>query len=420
MFTPQDTAILRPLATRVAQLAQHPRNDILRQLWRDHTSLRGERPMIFVSPEGSWRELLPQHILRCQDAAARSLEYDLRQRIYRAEMIADDVPIKRTVLIPRAVLPINAGWGLVPRRVDSTAPEGAWAYEPVVQSPADWKKLKKPQLDIDEQGVQARFLAVQEAVGDILDVRLTDCTNFSFHMMHIYCDFRGLSNMMLDLYDEPEMVHDVIAFLTDGMQGLLDELRQYNLIDLNTGPQYHYTGGLGYTHDLPQPDFDPAHVRTVDVWGAAEAQEFAQISPDMHEEFILQYERKLLENFGLNGYGCCDDLTHKLDNVLKIRNLRRVAVCPWADVEQCANRLGRDYIMTWKPQPAYLAGETYDAAFVEDYLTRELQKGAHGRMEIILRDTHTCHNDPRRFTQFVASARNAIQRVHGMSEHLWV
>jgi hypothetical protein len=225
---------------------------------------------------------------------------------------------------------------------------------------------------------------------------------------------------MLDLYDEPEMVHDVIAFLTDGLQGLLDELRKHNLIDLNTGPQYHYTGGLGYTHDLPQPDFDPAHVRTVDVWGAAEAQEFAQISPDMHEEFILQYERKLLENFGLNGYGCCDDLTHKLDNVLKICNLRRVAVCPWADVEQCANQLGRDYIMTWKPQPAYLAGETYDAAFVEEYLTRELQKGAHSRMEIILRDTHTCHNDPRRFTQFVASARNAIQRVHGMSERLWV
>ena len=129
MFTPQDTAILRPLATRVAQLAQHPRNDILRQLWRDHTSLRGERPMIFVSPEGSWRELLPQNVLRCQDAAARSLEVDLRQRIYRAEMIADDVPIRHGAH-PLRDAAHQCGVGLVPRRVDNTASEGAGRMSP--------------------------------------------------------------------------------------------------------------------------------------------------------------------------------------------------------------------------------------------------------------------------------------------------
>jgi hypothetical protein len=209
------------------------------------------------------------------------------------------------------------------------------------------------------------------------------------------------------------MVHDVMTFFTEGFQGLIDQLRAVKWIMLNNDQQYHYTGGLGYTDSLPDPGYDPTSVRTQDVWGAAEAQEFAQVSPEMHETFSLQYERRLLENFGLNGYGCCDDLTKKLDNVKKIKNLRRVAVCPWADVERCADQLQKDYIMTWKPQPAYLAGEVYDEAFVEQYLTETLRRGKHGYMEIILRDTHTCRGELNRFTKFVESARRAIDAVYG-------
>lgn len=420
MFSKEDVLVLRALAAQVRDLAEEPRNQILRVMWRNHTSLRGHRPMIFVSPEGSWREILPDSVLRCADPGARALENDLRQRIFRAQFIRDDVPVERSVLIPRASVPISEGWGITPQRVDSKAPGGAWGYKPVIESPSDWKKLRMPQLQVDEEGIRAHADAVQDAVGDLLDVRVTGCTHFSFHMMHIYCDFRGLTNMMMDLYDEPGMVHDVIAFFTRGFQGLIDQMRGQNLIDLNNGPHYHYTGGLGYTHDLPGEGYDPDHVRTLDVWGAAEAQEFAQVSPDMHEEFILSYERELLSNFGLNGYGCCDDLTRKLDNVKKIKNLRRVAVSPWADVEQCANQLGKDYLMTWKPQPAYLAEATFRDDFVLQYLTEELRKGAHARMEIILRDTHTCRNDPGRFARFVKAARTAIETVHGPSEHLWI
>lgn len=416
----EDTAILRAYARRVREAADDPRNEILRGMWREHTSLAGERPLIFVSPEGSWSEILPDSALRCTDERARRLETDLRRRLIRAELIRDDVPIEREIVIPRVYLPMSECWGVQPRRVPSSVTRGAWRYEPIIDEPGDWKQLRRPELSLDFSQAESYYAAAQEAVGDLMDVRMTGCNNFGFHLMHVYCDFRGMTNMMVDLVDEPDMVHEVIAFLADGMQHLIDQLRAHNLIALNNDQEYHYTGGLGYTNDLPAPGYDPARVRTQDVWGAAEAQEFAQVSPDMHEEFILQYERRLLENFGLNGYGCCDDLTHKLDNVLRIRNLRRVGISPWADVAQCADRLGRDYIMTWKPQPSYLAEETYKAEFVEDYLTRELERGAHARMEIILRDTHTCRGEAARFTQFVTSARRAIGKVHGPSERLWI
>ena len=128
----------------------------------------------------------------------------------------------------------------------------------------------------------------------------------------------------------------------------------------------------------------------------------------MHEEFVLQYERELLEPFGLNGYGCCDDLSGKLDGVLKIRNLRRVAVCPWADIAKFTPVLGKNYIMTWKPKPMPLAETEFRPEIVRAELEDGIRKARGGILELVLRDTHTCRNDPERFGQWVDIARRAI------------
>ena len=56
-------------------------------------------------------------------------------------------------------------------------------------------------------------------------------------------------------------------------------------------------------------------------------------------EFALQYEKPLLEPFGLTGYGCCEDLSRKLDDVLTIPHIRRISISPFADVDLSAARL---------------------------------------------------------------------------------
>ena len=120
---------------------------------------------------------------------------------------------------------------------------------------------------------------------------------------------------------------------------------------------------------------------------------------------------RLLEPFGLNGYGCCDDLSEKLDGVLKINNLRRVAVCPWADIAKFTPVLQKNYIMTWKPKPMPLAADTFDGEIVKKELENGLQKAKGGVIELILRDTHTCKNQPERFGEWVKIARQAIDTV---------
>jgi hypothetical protein len=282
---------------------------------------------------------------------------------------------------------------------------------PFIEEAEDWKKLKKPVLPLDAEGVEKRAEALREAVGDLLKVHVTGVKIFDFHIAHIYCDYRGLDNLFIDLIDDPEMVKDVFAFLTEGTMDLIREVQRLNLVQSNNDYTYHYTGGLGYCDDLPAYTEQP--VGLDQVWGAAEAQEYSCVSPEMFCETILPFEKQILEPFGLNGYGCCDDLTEKLPEVLKIKNLRRVAACPWADLGKMAQRLQKDYILTWKPNPAWLAGETFDEAGMEKYMTESLQASKCGYPEIILRDTHSCRNDPKRFTQFVALTRRAIEKVYG-------
>lgn len=315
--------------------------------------------------------------------------------------IEGGLPVKKVIR--------SSGWGLEPKRVQ-TAANGSWHCVPIIETAADWKQLRMPELSLDEPETARRYQAAGALLGDLLPVTLIGETDFGFHMMHWYCDYRGIDNMLLDLIEEPEMVHEVIRFFTEGVKSLLRQYEQYNLISLNNDGTFHYTGGLGYTDELPAPGFDPDHVRLCDVWGAAEAQEFSCVSPAMHEEFILAYEREILEPFGLNGYGCCDDLSHKLDNVLKIRNLRRVAVCPWADIANFTPRLQKDYIMTWKPQPSYLSFDEMDTDSIREELKTGIQKAKGGILELVLRDTHTCRHQPERFTRWIALAREAIDR----------
>jgi len=412
MFTSEEKSFLRGIAKELRHAAGDPANEEKRAFWRRHTALKAERPAIFVFPDGAWDELMPVSELRCSHPYAKRVEYELRTRLIRSQILPDDVPAEPTFFVEKVVH--NTMWGIEPRRIQSGQNGGSWHHEPVIETPADWSKLSMPRVEYDEQETKERLECVGDLLSDVLDVSLTGIKQVDFHILHYYCDFRGLENMYMDLILEPEAVHSTIRFFTDGLKSMFLQYEEQNLLSMNNDGTFHYTGGIGYTDDLPNsPSFDPLHIRLCDMWGAAEAQEFSSVSPEMHEEFILQYERELLELFGLNGYGCCDDLSKKLDGVLKIKNLRRVAVCPYADIAEFTPRLKKDYMMTWKPQPSYLAHEELGEEEICKELHEGLAKAKGGVIELVLRDTHTCRKQPGRFTRWIELAREAIAEVWG-------
>ena len=138
----------------------------------------------------------------------------------------------------------------------------------------------------------------------------------------------------------------------------------------------------------------------------------AMVSPEMHEEFVFPYEKRLLEPFGLNGYGCCDDVTHKLDFVLTIPRLRRVSVSPWANIDACAERIKKDVILMWKPQPAHLVG-TFASETIKSYLQHavDVAKIHECTLEIVLLDTHTCESHPERFDEWTKIAQEVVSSI---------
>lgn len=405
-ISPKDREILRDLARRVAEIAELPIMAERRSLWQRHNDLERVRPLILVFPEGAWRELLPPSALTCEGEEARGMEWILRSRLYYWEHLRDDTVIEREWIVNKAVT--NTGWGLEPRRIPSPDPLGAWTFDPVIKTQKDLDRLRFPEVRCDEEATQRNLEMAQDLFGNILEVKLKGVAHLSFHLMSIYCHLRGLDQALLDMVDHPAMLHQAMAFLQEGSRQLVEQYQQLNLLSLNNDSTYHSSGGVGYTAELPAPGFDPEHVRPCDMWASAEAQELDPVSPAMHEEFCLQYERPLLAPFGLNGYGCCDDLTRKFDYVLKIPKIRRISIAPWASVERAAERLQDDYIFSWKPNPAMLVGQ-FDEDRVRQYIRHTLEVGRDCVLEIILKDTHTCEHHPERFTRWTEIARELVE-----------
>lgn len=394
MIDSRERNVVRELARRLAEIAALPVQEQRRAMWRRHNRLERVRPLILVFPEGSWTELLPDGDLQCSDERLRAVEKDLRQRIYRHEHFAGDMPVDGEVIVRKAYS--DSGFGLQPARVDSSAARGAWAFDPVLKAPADLAKLRVPEITPDEAKTADRLAFAQELLGDLLAVRLKGVDHISFHLMQVFTKLRGLAETMMDMVEQPAFVHDAMAFLEDAHRRRIEQFQQHNLLSLNNDGAYQNSGGVSYSTELPRPGCDPDRPRLCDLWASAETQEFAQVSPAMHEEFALQYERRLLAPFGLTGYGCCEDLTAKLDLVCAVPNMRRISISPFADVEKCAPKLGGRFIFSWKPHPSHVAG-AFDPELIRRYLRHALDATRGCVIELVLKDTHTCDRRPERF-----------------------
>lgn len=406
MFAQHDINILRGLAKRLREIAELPIMRERRNRWLRHNQLKAERPMVLVFPEGSWRELLPETQLLCEHMDARAQEWSLRARIYAHEYIHDDTVVEPDWIVTKSIS--LSGWGLEIQHEPSGYATGAWGFKPVIHSESDLDKLTAPRLTVDEVKTASDLQQAEDLYGDILNVRLRGVAHISFHLMSLYCQLRGLDQVMWDMYDNPAMLHRAMAILEAGNRALVQQYLDNNLLSLNNDGTYHSSGGVGFTTELPAPGFQEV-VRPCDMWASAEAQEMAQVSPAMHAEFILAYEKRLLEPFGLNGYGCCEDLTEKLTDVLTIPHIRRISISPFADVARCAEQLGKRAILSWKPHPSHLVGtfdENHIRAYISEAITYARRNGC--VLEMILKDTHTCEHHPERFTRWTEIAQQLV------------
>ena len=170
---------------------------------------------------------------------------------------------------------------------------------------------------------------------------------------------------------------------------------------------------MPYAEGLRDPAANVRGVKRSELWGYMAAQEFTAVSPAMHEEFLLRYQLPILARFGLTAYGCCEDLTHKIDMLRRIPNLRRIAVSPFADVARCAEQIGTDYVLSYRPSPTDMVGYGFDTQRIRSILRRDLEACRPCHVDVTLKDVETVQGDPDRVRRWVAVTRETIDQVFG-------
>jgi hypothetical protein len=410
MTTKKEKEILRTLAAKVSEIAHLPEMEERKRRWYNFIELKPERPMVLCYPEGSWCELLPDSILECEDPLLREFEWKLRSQIYWWENIHDDNTIEPWFDI-KWIVETN-GYGVEVERIYGEN-RGSYQWEtPIKDFDKDFEKLHIREFFVDREKTFQSVELADSIFGDYLPVRIRG-NPFCNAMTRRATEFVGLDNLMLLMYDDPENVHKLMEFMYKDYMHMLDWYEKEGLLTPCNENDYVGSGGVAYTHELPLPDWKPGEpIRLKDIWGMAESQETVDISPDMFREFILPYQAPLLARTGLNHYGCCEKLHERIDDLLKLPNMRRFSVSPWCDQEIMAEKLGKKYIFSRKPNPTNVSA-IFDEQIIRKDISDTLQIAGNCALEFIMKDTHTVQNEPWRITRWVQLTYEEIDRYMG-------
>ncbi|MBN1863627.1 MAG: hypothetical protein JW808_01865, partial [Victivallales bacterium] len=391
---------------RVAELSARPVEQEKRTLWIKHNDLMPVRPLVFCDPENGWQEIITPDQIECRHELARAWEHILRKEIFWGEQMGDDRVIEPWFNV--GCVYTRSDWGIHETNIGGDH-GGARRWEAPVRDISDLDRLRFQSIELDGPATERLMGIAQDTLGDLLPVRIRNTWYWTLGMTWELIKLRGLEQIMMDMYDNPELLHRLMAFLRDGTLHMLDVLEQEGLYTLNNEGDYVGSGGFGWTTQLPASDFAD-QVRTKDLWCLLESQETVGISPQMFEEFVFRYQVPVMERFGRVCYGCCEPIHDRWHLLKNIPNLRRISVSPWCDRALMAENLGDRYVYSLKPHPVLLAGVRFEPEAVRADVRDALEKAKGCRLEIIMKDNHTIGNDPRRVVDWCNIVRQEIDR----------
>jgi hypothetical protein len=409
MITDQDRQIVRELAGQVAEIAALPVQEETRELWRKLNARRPERPMVMMD-QVCWNEMNigDELTLRCTDAECRGYENALRLTLFQWRHFAVDMVVEPFIRIPKAIH--NTGFGIsVHENTAVTDPTNSVVGHQFVnqfRTMDDLQKMKIPQISHDAAETDRRLVVAHELFDGLLEVRPSGADPY-LSLWDPISTWMGVEGALYAMVDQPDLMHGLVGRMTDGYLSQLDQLEEQGLL---CGPQslVHCTGA--YTEELPGAGYDPEKPRTRDLWTFGLAQMFSTVSPRMFKDFEVDYASRICERFGLVYYGCCDPLDRKMDEVRMIPHVRKVSMSPWVDEEIGAAEIGDEFVYSRKPNPAFLAEQSFDEDRVRQDLltTRQICDKVGCPLEMILKDISTVRYEPQRLTQWADIAMEVV------------
>ena len=81
-----------------------------------------------------------------------------------------------------------------------------------------------------------------------------------------------------------------------------------------------------------------------------------------------------------------------------------------ADVAKCAEQIGQDYVLSYRPSPTDMVGYGFDPAKARDMLMRDLDACGDCHVDITLKDVETVQGDRERIRRWTEVTREVIER----------
>jgi len=413
-LTPKDLDILRRLGERKRAIAEDPVNAERRRAWYALDAGRDERVMVLAEIQGLRDPLRPlsDDQLACADPWARDIEYGLRADIYQFEVLQDDHVVEPFMDASWKVNSGNYGVEVVMHQGGDAEHMGSRTWDaPIQDLDRDFGKLRPRTFTVDRDATHRHVERLEAVFAGILPVRIRARYYWTMGMTIKAIDLVGLEGLMMAMYDNPDGLHRLMAFLRDDHLAFARWLQAEKLFSLNNENDYIGSGSMGYTRDLPRPARPAgAPVETRDLWVLLESQETVGVGPDLFETFVFPYQLRIAEEFGKVYYGCCEPVHSRWHILQRIPNLARVSISPWANQATMAEALARRCVFSRKPNPTLISTESFDESAIRDDLRCTLAAARGCRLEIIMKDVHTLNNAPERLPRWVQIAREEISR----------
>ncbi len=381
-------------------------------MWKALNRLDPVRPMVLVN-HIPWHEMQVKDELTpiCTEPFLRRLETELRRTLYSWKHLPTDRVVEPFVRIPKAIYGTAENLGIAPVedqvKADPDSNISSHSYCDQFEDEADLEKIKTPAVFLDEQETKRREETARDALDGILDVRMEGhCPRFT--PWDRIAEWRGAEKVLMDLAVRPGFMHQLMRRVTDAFLKRLDSLEAGGLLGCD---QAIVKNSGAFTDELPAAGFTPDRPRARDICSSGMAQILGSVSPEMHNEFEIEYAIEWYGRFGLNYYGCCEPLHDRIEYVARLPNVRKISVSPWAEQVQAAESIENRFVFSRKPNPAFLAGNSWNPERVRADLieTRRICECYGCPLEFILQDLSTVAYQPQRLWQWCEIARDVAR-----------
>ncbi|MBR4888338.1 MAG: hypothetical protein IKU17_04255 [Clostridia bacterium] len=405
-MTQNDKQIVRELAKQYMEMACSEKQQKMNKRMLDTNDLKLVRPPVLMD-EIPWYQMNIGDELTClcEDEKARGVEYFLRKAIYRWKHFCADTLFEPFWRVRMAY--DSTGHGLQGKeeilRTDDFNNIVSHQMMDVLEDEEALENAHKPEFtlrpDVDEENMNF----YTELLGDAMPVRLCGHNYLYFMPWDQISRLRGVEPIYMDLYDRPEYLHRIIKLFCD------NEMKRLDFIEANS----HVDPVVGDLHCTPGMISGLAEDGWKATWYRGAAQLFSSVSPAMVKEFEIDYIKPLAERFAYTYYGCCEPLDNKIGIIKEIKNLRKIGVSPWANVESSAEQIRDDYVYSRKPNPANVALATNP-----DVIRKEIEETVKACIkygcpcEFVLKDISTVSGKPQNLITWAQTVSDVLDEYY--------